>query len=189
MGDDLKHNYFNNYRLDTGLRIRSRSRSRKVSKVFGWSWSRFPNNTGSRSRIFCPTPTLEVQLDHFLHHTPKLGIPIEMVEFLLKLLLNQRFIAVHHDFHWFWHPIVIPFMLRSRKFWKGRSRKFWKIRVGNCGMSESDILPPTPQPCLDRRDNFIYDYHSSIILEEKQFAECFLQTKKKKRNHPKCTNS
>jgi len=29
--------------------------------------------------FFCPTPT--VQLDHFLHYTPKLGISIEMVQF------------------------------------------------------------------------------------------------------------
>jgi len=34
----------------------------------------------------------------FLHHTPKLGIPVEMVQFLLKLLLKY-FFAVHHDFH------------------------------------------------------------------------------------------
>jgi len=37
--------------------------------------------------FFCPTP--DVQLDYFLHHTPKLGIPLEMVQFLLKLLLKQ----------------------------------------------------------------------------------------------------
>jgi len=37
-------------------------------------------------------------LASFLHHTPKLGIPIEMVQFLLKLLLKLRFPAVHHDF-------------------------------------------------------------------------------------------
>ena len=47
--------------------------------------------------FFCPTP--DVQLDHILHHTRKLGIPVEMVQFLLKLLLKQRFLAVHHDFH------------------------------------------------------------------------------------------
>ena len=35
----------------------------------------------------------------FLHHTPKLGILVEMVQFPLKLLLKQRFLAVHHDFH------------------------------------------------------------------------------------------
>jgi len=28
-------------------------------------------------------------MDHFLHHTPKLGVPVEMVRFLLKLLLKQ----------------------------------------------------------------------------------------------------
>jgi len=49
--------------------------------------SRIPNNTGSRSRIFCPTP--DVQFDHFLHHIPKFGIPLEMVQFLLKLMLKQ----------------------------------------------------------------------------------------------------
>jgi len=29
--------------------------------------------------FFCPKLTAEVQLDHFLHCTPKLGIPVEMV--------------------------------------------------------------------------------------------------------------
>jgi len=47
--------------------------------------------------LFCPTP--EVQLDHFLHHTPKSGIPDEMIQILLKLLLKHRILAVHHDFH------------------------------------------------------------------------------------------
>jgi len=37
---------------------------------------------------FCSTPTPEVQLDHFLLHTPKLGIHVEMVQFL-KLLLKR----------------------------------------------------------------------------------------------------
>ena len=60
-----------------------------MSEVFGWSWS----------RIFCPTP--DIHLDHFLHHILKLGIPVEMVQFILKLLLKQRFLAVHHDFHLF----------------------------------------------------------------------------------------
>ena len=57
----------------------------------------------------CPTSTPDVQfgvkvgqrveVGHFLHHTPKLGIPVEMVQFLLKLFLKQSFLAVHHDFH------------------------------------------------------------------------------------------
>jgi len=49
--------------------------------------------------FFCLTPTPDVPLDYFLHHTPKLGIPVELVQFLLKLLLKQRFLAVYHDFH------------------------------------------------------------------------------------------
>jgi len=48
--------------------------------------------------LLCPTPTPDAQLDHFVHHTLKLGIPVEIVQLLLKLLLNQRFIAVYHDF-------------------------------------------------------------------------------------------
>jgi len=34
-------------------------------------------------------PTLEVQLNHFLHRTANLRILVEMVQFLLKLLLKQ----------------------------------------------------------------------------------------------------
>ena len=41
---------------------------------------------------FCPTPTPDVQLDHFLHHTLKLGMPVELVQFLLKPLLKQIFL-------------------------------------------------------------------------------------------------
>jgi len=51
--------------------------------------------------FFCPVflSTPSVQLDHFLNHTLKLGIPVEMLEFLLTLLLKQKFLAVNHDFH------------------------------------------------------------------------------------------
>jgi len=34
-----------------------------------------------------------------LHHTPKLGIPIESVQYLIKLLLKYIILAVYHDFH------------------------------------------------------------------------------------------
>jgi len=47
---------------------------------------------GAGVGFFCPTP--DVRLDHFLHR-----IPVEMVQFLLKLLLKQIFLAVHYDFH------------------------------------------------------------------------------------------
>jgi len=45
---------------------------------------RFLTTLGVGVGFVCPTPTPEVQLDHFLHHTPKLGIPVEMVRLLLK---------------------------------------------------------------------------------------------------------
>jgi len=69
------------------------------SQVF--EWSRIPNNTRSmnRSQIFCPTSPTKIELDRFVHHTSKLGIPVEMVQFLLKLVLKQRILAVYHDFH------------------------------------------------------------------------------------------
>ena len=59
----------------------------------------FLTTPGVEVGFFCPTPTPNVQLDHFLHNTLKLENPVEMVQFLLKLLLIQRFLAVHHDFH------------------------------------------------------------------------------------------
>jgi len=34
----------------------------------------------------------------FLHRIPKLGIPVEMVPLLMKLLLKQRILALYHDF-------------------------------------------------------------------------------------------
>ena len=81
--------------LKAGLRIRGH----QESEVFGWNRSQIPDNTGSRSWIFLSTPTPRVPLDHFSHHTPKLGILDEIVKFLLKLLLNQRFLPVYYDFH------------------------------------------------------------------------------------------
>ena len=45
--------------------------------------SRIPNNTGSRSRIFCPTPTPDAQLDHFL-----------------ITLLNWEFLLKWYNFFW-----------------------------------------------------------------------------------------
>ena len=49
--------------------------------------------------LFCPTLTPEVQLDHFLHHTSKLGAAVAMAQFLVKLLLEQRILVVYHDLH------------------------------------------------------------------------------------------
>ena len=82
--------------LAAGLRSRIRSRSRMFLGGVG-----FLATLGVGVGFFRPTPTPKVQLDHFLHHTLQLRIPVEIVQFILKLSLKRRFLAVHHDFHWF----------------------------------------------------------------------------------------
>ena len=119
-----------------------RSRSRKESEFFGWSRSRIPDNTGSRSRIFLPTPTPNVQLDHFLLHTPKLGTPVEMVQFLLKLFETEISCCVPR------FPLILTAKFHSLSFKESES-EIWErseSEVGNFGKSVSDVLSPTPQP-------------------------------------------
>jgi len=94
-----------------GLAAGLRNRSRSFFDEVGVGFLKTP---GVGVGNFCPTLTLDVHLDNFLHHTLKLGIPIEMAKFFLKLLLKPRFLAVHHDFHWSQQPNFIPLMLRSR---------------------------------------------------------------------------
>ena len=84
-------------------------------------------------------------------------------EFLLKwynffwnFCLKQRFLAVHHDFHWVkCHSLYV----KESKY-EIFERSESGFGVGNCGKPESgvgqfgkvgdgsDILPPTPQPWL-----------------------------------------
>jgi len=46
----------------------------------------FLTTLGVGAVFFCPTPTPDVLFDNFLYHTSKMRIPVEMVQFLLKLL-------------------------------------------------------------------------------------------------------
>ena len=87
-----------------------RSRSRKESEVFGWS--RIPNNTGSRSRIFFVRLQLRGS-DWIIFYITLLNweFLLKWYNFFLKLLLKQRLLAVHHDFHWFLQPNFIPWCL------------------------------------------------------------------------------
>jgi len=52
-------------------------------EVFGWN--RIPNNAGSRSRCRIFLSDSGSPIGSFLDHTPKLGIPVEMVQVLSKL--------------------------------------------------------------------------------------------------------
>jgi len=57
-------------------------------------------------------------------------VPVAMVQVLLKLLLKQRILPVLHDLHW----LLI-------------AAKGSESEILERSESESDILPPTPQPC------------------------------------------
>ena len=120
-------------------------RSRKASKIFGWS------------RIFCPT--LDVQLVYFLNYTLKLGIPVEMVVSFVETEVcccAPRFpLILTAKFHSFCvkeseRPESEILERRSRKSWKGRSRIFY-LQLRNHGFDKSKLLgmrlhPSTPPP-------------------------------------------
>ena len=56
-----------------------------------------PNNTGSRIRNFLSDSGCPIGSFFTSHSYSKLGIPVEMLQCLLKLLLKQRFLPVHND--------------------------------------------------------------------------------------------
>jgi len=127
------------------------------------------------SRIFCLTPTPEVQLDHFLHHTPKLRIPVEMVQFLMKLLLKQRILAVYHDFHWVLVAIIFLtaklYSLYVKESESGRESEILekskagvgvrslgkvgvRVEVGHFTSDSATLLKRFTVPCIHVREAF-----------------------------------
>jgi len=78
-----------------------------------------------------------------LHHTPKLGILVESVQFLMKFLLQQIILAVYYDFHW---------VLVATKLLKAKLHSLYvkelESEILERSELESDILPPTPQPWM-----------------------------------------
>jgi len=91
--------------------------------------------------VFCPTP--ESPTGSLWHHTPKLGLPVESAQFLIKLLLKQRILAVYLDFHW---------VLIATKFLVAKLHLLYVKESGSEILErselESNILPPTPQPWM-----------------------------------------
>ena len=90
------------------------------------------------------TPTLDVQLDHFLHHTHKLGIPVEIVKISFETFVETDFLLCTK------FPLILTDKFYSLdvkeselgvEILETRSRKFWKGQLG--------ISPPTTQPCHD----------------------------------------
>jgi len=112
--------------------------------------------------------------------SPKLRIPVELVQFLMKLLLKQRILAVYHDFHWVLvatkfmvAKLFIHFVLRSRKFWKDRSwSQTFYLRPRNPGchtwMMASISLVMVVQSNFCNRD-FLIDHKFSMGLISGEF--------------------
>jgi len=61
----------------------------RVAELEFFGWGGIPNNTMSGSRFFKSDADSRGPIESFLLHTPKLGIPIGMVQILVKLLLKQ----------------------------------------------------------------------------------------------------
>ena len=67
--------------------------------------------------FFCPTP--DVQLDNVLHHAPKLKIPVEKVQFHLKLVETDFLLCT---------TISIDLTAKLHSFYV--ESEIWKIKVG-----------------------------------------------------------
>ena len=123
---DLKSTWVN-WEQGCGVEV---IRSRRFSGGVG-----FLTTLGAGVGFFCPTS--DVHLDHFLHHTPKLGILGEMV-ISFETFVETEISCCAPRF-----PLILTAKLHSlyvkesgvgnfgkvgvgsRKFWKGRSRKFY----------------------------------------------------------------
>jgi len=113
-------------------------RSRKVSEVYGWIRSRIPNKTGSRSRLFCPTPDL--RLDHFLDHT-SIGNFCWNGTISFKNFVETEISCCVPRF-----PLILTAKFHSLYVKESGVEvgNFGKVGIGT--FVKSDILPPTPEP-------------------------------------------
>ena len=82
--------------------------------------------------FFCPT--LEVQLNNYLHHTLKLGIPVEMVQCLMKLSGSNALLLLS------WAPVQIKLQLTS-------SGDSWSCPLSTVRMHQQfSFMNPTLNP-------------------------------------------
>ena len=88
---------------------------------------------GVGAGFFCPTP--DVQFDHFLRHTPKLGILVEMV------VSFETFVGTEISCCAPRFPFIVTVEFHSLYVKESESEILERSEL------ESDILPPTPQPC------------------------------------------
>ena len=122
----------------------------------------FLSTLGVGVGFFCPTP--QVQLDHFSHHTLKLGIPVEIVQFLLKLLFQQISCCALR------FPLILKAKLQSIMK-ESEILESQKSEILERSELESDILPPTPQPCLKSIKKFFFRYYVNRYFSMEIFSK------------------
>jgi len=107
----------------------------------------------------------DFQLDHFLHYTPKLGILVEMVQFLLKLVETVSCCAPQ-----------FPFIFYSQ--FQSLYVKKSELEI----LQKSDISPPTPQPWSEASWLSILEclpQNSNVISVTSQSCEVFTRVMKR----------
>ena len=122
-------------------------------------YNTMPSNQGCGVGVgfFCPTP--DVQLDYFSHYTHKLGISLEMVQFLLKFLLKQIFCCAPR----FWLILIAK---RHSLYVKESESEILERSVSEL---EWDILLPTTQPCFKLRLYFSFSLLHFIYIPNDGF--------------------
>ena len=96
----------------------------------------------------------------FLRHTLKLGIPVEMVHFFMKLFLKQRILALYRDFH----LLLVAIKLLTEKIHSFHVKES-VTGVGNFGKVRAGVA----------LGHFTSDSATLVMSLYKPKAECMLQ--------------
>jgi len=99
------------------------------SEVFGWS------------RIFCPTPTPDDQLDHFYITLLNWEFLLNWYRFFWKFVETEISCCVPR------FSLILTAKFHSRYVKESEILERSESEILESRESESDVLPPTPQPC------------------------------------------
>jgi len=106
----------------------------------------FPTPIGVGVGFFHLTLTPAVQLNHFVHCTPKLRILTSACwngTVCFEIFMKLRILAVYHDFHWL---LLATKFLTAELHSSYAKKSESEILERSESEFESDILSPTPQP-------------------------------------------
>jgi len=144
-------------------------------RLFGGVW--FLTTLGFGIGFFFPTP--EVQLDHFYSTLLSWEFLLNRYNFLWNFCWNREFLlctTISTECYLLqnsWPPNFIHFMLRSRKFWKGRSWSqtfYLRLRYPGCHtwvMASISLIMVVQSNFCNRY--FLIDHKVSMGLRSGEF--------------------